>query len=98
MEWDILIGVLVGMAVGISLPLVYRRNVGHDLDERAERIEEKAALRILNVVQITSGLEMVYLAFITGEANNLAFAFLSLTFFIATFGHLLLKVYYSRVM
>ena len=98
MEWGIFIGVFFGMALGISLPLIYRRNVGHEPDERAERIEEKAALRILNVVQITSGLEMIYLAFIAGKADNSAFAFLSLTFFIATFGHLLLKVYYSRVM
>jgi len=98
MEWGVVFGVLVGAAVGVSLPVLYRRNVGHELDERVERIEEKASLKILQVVQVTSGLEMLYLAFVVREADNLAFAFLSLTFFIATFGHLFLKVYYSRVM
>ena len=97
MEWSALVGVVLGLALGFSLPALYRRNVGRG-DERAELIEEKAALRVLIQVQIVSGLGMIYSSLIAGEAGTVSFKILSLTFFIATFGHILAKLYYSRVM
>ncbi|WP_167729496.1 DUF2178 domain-containing protein [Thermococcus sp. 9N3] len=93
-----LLGLLVGLAVGLYLPTIYRRNVGFQRDERAERIEEKASLWALNFVQITSGAGVAYSAFIAGDTSTAAFSFLLVAFLTATVGRLLLKVYYSRVM
>ena len=41
MEWGVVFGVLVGAAVGVSLPVLYRRNVGHELDERVGGLKKR---------------------------------------------------------
>ena len=89
---------LIGLIIGMYLPLVYRQNVGFERDERAERIEERASRVAPQLVQMVSGVGVAYAAFVAREAETATFTILMLTFFLATFGHLLLKVYYSRVM
>jgi uncharacterized membrane protein len=91
------LGLLIGLAIGTYLPLVYRQNVGFERDERVERIDEKASSKALQLVQMVGGAGVAYAAFVRGEAETATFTILTLTFFLATFGHLLLKVYYSRV-
>ncbi|ANF22164.1 DUF2178 domain-containing protein [Thermococcus piezophilus] len=97
MNWGAVVGLILGLAVATYLPVIYRRNIGLEMDERVARIEEKASKVTLELVQLVSGLGIAYSAFVAKNLST-AFTFLLLVFMASTFGHLAFKVHYSRVM